>query len=233
MSHEPDTAEPAGDGVLAGEYALGLLSGEERRQVERRLASEPGFEALEEDWRMRLAGYASGVKPVEPDASTWAGIERSLFGEPERRTAWNSLAFWRGLTAAALGVAAGSLAFALFVAEPRPLPQPLVASLQATDAGPSYLARIDPATSRLVIRAVHADADATRVPELWLIPGDGVARSLGVIERDGASDVTIPDPMKQFIGSGAMLAISLEPPGGSTTGQPTGPVIAAGRVGEL
>ncbi len=231
MSQGPDIADPTGDDVLAGEYALGLLHGEERRRVEQRLRAEPAFAALEEEWRMRLSGFAGGVAPVEPDPSSWADLERSLFGEPQRTSVWSSVGLWRGLTAAALGVAAGSLAFALFVAEPSP--QPLVASLQATDAGPSYLARIDPATSRLVIRAVHADADATRVPELWLIPSDGVARSLGVIERDGASEITIPAPVQEFMGSGAMLAISLEPPGGSTTGQPTGPVIAAGRVGEL
>lgn len=35
------------------------------------------------------------------------------------------------------------------------------------------------------------------------------------------------------IARGAVLAISLEPPGGSPTGAPTGPVIAAGEVRTL
>ena len=30
--------------------------------------------------------------------------------------------------------------------------------------------------------------------------------------------------------AGAMLAVSLEPPGGSPTGQPTGPVVSTGKL---
>lgn len=232
MSQEPDSADPTDDDTLAGEYALGVLSGEERRAVEARLRTDARFAALEEQWRMRLAGLAATVKPVDPDLSTWAAIEQTLFPS-ERRGLWHSLAFWRFLTAAAAGVAAGSLAFALIVAQPEPPRQPLVASLQATDAGPSYVARIDPLDGRLFIRAVNAGGDATRVPELWLIPADGVARSLGVIERDGASQVVIPEQMRQFVSPDATLAISLEPPGGSPTGHATGPVIAIGRIGAL
>jgi anti-sigma-K factor RskA len=233
MSREPDTAEPTGDDILAGEYALGLLTGDERRLVESRLRTDRAFAALEEQWRMRLAGFAAEARPVDPDPSTWTAIERRVFPESERRRLWDSLAFWRGLAAAAAGVAAGSLAFALFVARPEPARQPLVASLQATDAGPSYVARIDPESGQLFIRAVNAGGDGTRVPELWVIPGDGVARSLGVIERDGASQVTIPAALRQFLSPEAALAISLEPPGGSPTGQATGPIIAVGRIGEL
>ncbi|MGE0210232.1 MAG: anti-sigma factor [Parvibaculaceae bacterium] len=238
MTHEPDSADPpAGDDVLAGEYALGLLSGEELEQVEARFRSDAIFAARVNQWHLRLAGLTGEIEPAGPPAGAWPEIQRKLFADmaseaSERPGFWSSLGLWRGLSAAFLGVAAGSFAFALFLAEPR-TPGPLVASLQATDAGPSYLARMDPATGRLLIRAVQADTDQNRVPELWLIPGDGVARSLGVIGREGPSEVVIPDNYRQFIGAGATLAISLEPPGGSPTGQATGPVIAVGKVGEL
>jgi len=33
------------------------------------------------------------------------------------------------------------------------------------------------------------------------------------------------------LGPTALLAVSVEPPGGSPTGQPTGPVIAKGAIG--
>jgi anti-sigma-K factor RskA len=35
------------------------------------------------------------------------------------------------------------------------------------------------------------------------------------------------------LGPDATLAVSLEPPGGSPTGQPTGPVIASGKLTNL
>ena len=235
MTHEPDSADPpAGDDVLAGEYALGLLSGEELDRTEARFRSDAVFAARVNRWHLRLAGLAAEVEPVEPPATAWAGLQQKLFPDAEltKPGPLGSLGFWRALSAAFLGVAAGSFAFALFLGEPRPS-STLVASLQATDAGPSYLARMDPASGRLVIQAVHADTDQNRVPELWLIPGDGVPRSLGVIGRDGSSEIAIPNDHRRFMGSGATLAISLEPPGGSPTGQPTGPVVATGRIGEL
>jgi anti-sigma-K factor RskA len=43
----------------------------------------------------------------------------------------------------------------------------------------------------------------------------------------------IPPDLAARLTPEAMLAISLEPPGGSPTGQPTGPVIASGRLTRL
>ncbi len=62
-----------------------------------------------------------------------------------------------------------------------------------------------------------------------MIGGDGVPRPLGML----ASDVTrlvLPPADRARITPGATLAISVEPPGGSPTGKPTGPVIATGAL---
>ncbi len=76
-------------------------------------------------------------------------------------------------------------------------------------------------------------ADATRVPELWLIPADGKPRPLGLLSADRPVTIAIPAELRaQAIGD-AVLAVSLEPPGGSPTGQPTGPVIASGKLTTL
>jgi anti-sigma-K factor RskA len=68
------------------------------------------------------------------------------------------------------------------------------------------------------------------VPELWLIPADGVPRSLGVIGLGGTQRVTLAPTLLELVADGAVLAVSLEPVGGSPTGAPTGPVIATGRL---
>jgi anti-sigma-K factor RskA len=43
----------------------------------------------------------------------------------------------------------------------------------------------------------------------------------------------VPESLLPKVNSEAILAVSLEPPGGSPTGQPTGPVIANGKLATL
>ena len=67
--------------------------------------------------------------------------------------------------------------------------------------------------------------------ELWLIPPGDKLHSLGLIDPNRA--VTISVPKNLHISRDAVLAVSLEPVGGSPTGQPTGPVIANGKLASL
>ena len=68
------------------------------------------------------------------------------------------------------------------------------------------------------------------MPELWLLPA-GAQRpvSLGAArpgrEPTGARSRRLP---ADALGGGALLEVSLEPPGGSPTGLPTGPVVSKG-----
>ena len=66
--------------------------------------------------------------------------------------------------------------------------------------------------------------------ELWLIPQGGRPHSLGLIQPGQPIRLTIPPELSGSVIKDATLAVSLEPPGGSPTGQPTGPVIAAGPL---
>ena len=75
--------------------------------------------------------------------------------------------------------------------------------------------------------------DATRVPELWLIPPDGKPRPVGLLRGDQTVILSLPTDLAVLAKKDAVLAVSLEPPGGSTTGLPTGPVIASGKLTSL
>ena len=46
----------------------------------------------------------------------------------------------------------------------------------------------------------------------------------------GAADVKLDARARASLASGTVLAVSVEPPGGSTTGAPTGDVVALGPV---
>ena len=67
------------------------------------------------------------------------------------------------------------------------------------------------------------DGAQGRSPELWWLGDEGPV-SLGVIPVQGERQVRIPARIADF--QGRSLAVSLEPAGGSPTGQPTGPVVA-------
>ena len=82
---------------------------------------------------------------------------------------------------------------------------------------------------RVAVRQL-ASAPPGRSHELWIIAGPGQApRSLGVINAaDAAKPHSMPEHVAQALPKGAILAVSLEPAGGSPTGAPTGPVLYSG-----
>ena len=232
MSDTPDR-ERDDDQTLAGELALGVLSGEQRRAAEARAAADAGFAALVADWHARFGDLAAETAPATPPARVWDAVERRLFeAAPQAGGLWNSLPFWRWLAAGTAALGAACVAALLLVAVPQGEP-PLVAALQGAGAGPVFLAHVDAVTGSLQIHVLEPERDPVRVPELWVIPGDGVPRSLGLINRSGETTIALPQPLRAFTAAGATLAVSLEPAGGSPTGKPTGPVVAAGRIAKI
>jgi anti-sigma-K factor RskA len=59
---------------------------------------------------------------------------------------------------------------------------------------------------------------------------DGQPRPLAILGTERDSTVVVDVPQELSDGRALVFAISLEPPGGSPTGQPTRPVL--GRVGD-
>ena len=228
------TTERNGDGdLMAGEYVLGVLSAERHAEAQSRIARDQAFAAQVAAWEDRLTPLTEDIAPVAVSSHVWRSIEAALFGSELRpRGLWDNLPFWRWLGAGTSAAAAAMLAAVLTVGQPQTGPS-LVAALQASDAGPSYVVKVDGSSGNLVIRPVAANVDTDRVPELWLIPADGVPRSLGLIREASETRIEIPQNLASLAGPDASLAISLEPQGGSPTGQPTGPVIAAGKLQKI
>jgi anti-sigma-K factor RskA len=232
-----DYGKPSLADALAAEYVAGTLRGPARRRFEALRPSHPALESAVQRWQARLMPLAGSVDPVAPPPAVWRGIEQRLWpvaaAQPAR--GWRSLALWRGLAAVA-GVAALSLAVLLgTVPEPG---APVVVVLQGTGAdaafGGGFVAGVSSDGQSLVARPIQPVAmTPDRVLELWSVPPDGGGnpRSLGLLKADG---VTVLDrrrlPPALLAGGTALLAVSVEPPGGSPTGVPTGPVVYAGKL---
>jgi anti-sigma-K factor RskA len=219
------------DDLLAAEYVLGVLSGTERAAAQRLFERDRNFAALVAEWEQKLAPWAAEIAEVAPPPAVWDRIAATLPAEKPQAGWLQSLAFWRGLSLATGALAAACLAALIYLGN-APQNAPLVASI---DGGGHrhFVATIDTARGSIAVQPAAFSADATREPELWLIPADGKPRPLGMLRADRAVVITIPrELMAQTIGN-AVLAVSLEPPGGSTTGLPTGPVIAQGKLTTL
>ena len=242
---DTDHTAPEDDGrTLAAEYVLGVLSAEERRAVETRMAEEAAFAREVAEWEERLGGMASYAMPATPPAHAWRRIDASLGAAPQfgvvPRTAsiWENLALWRAVSAGSSVLAVACVAALLYVGM-RPAPPvaprtPLLATLTGTKTKmPNFVATIgSDGRSLTIVPASLLTADK-RSMELWLIPQGGKPASLGLISPAQPIQLNLPPELLKQVGSGATLAVSLEPLGGSPTGQPTGEVIAHGNLSRL
>lgn len=231
--------------LLAAEYALGVLEGDARAEAAARVKNDRAFAAAVEAWSLRLTPLAEALPETAPPAGLKARIEADLFGAAPAQDSraqeggiWASLIFWRGAAAAFAATTIIAAVLALAVAGPSNEPDnAYYAALQADATAPSVLIRFDPDTNRLSIAGLLGAESAEPVqPELWVIPPGGAPRSLGLIaglDGDLLPGIEVGADTARAIASGATLAISLEPPGGSPTGAPTGPVVAAGAVRSL
>jgi len=227
-------ATPPEPGSLAAEYALGVLDAPRRRELEARIARDRAFAREVAEWQNRLAPLVAEIAPVDPPLYVWPRVRNAVFGV-ERRSRFDDVSFWRWLTAGAGAVAAAALVFA-FVATRTPAPTvvaPLVAAINLDDGKPAFVATIDLARGTMIVMPIAAVIPAEKVPELWLIPPGDTPHSLGVVDVAHPVSVTIPAALRNAITLQAAVAISIEPRGGSPTGQPTGPVIAKGGIASL
>jgi anti-sigma-K factor RskA len=231
-----DTIDPGGgDRITAAEYVLGVLGAEERRAVERRLAQEPALAAEVSFWEERLSGLADTIAPVEPPSDAWARIARAISAPaPRGGSIWQNLAFWRGFAIASSALAAASIAALAYIGLVPQARAPLMATLTGSAGQPNFVAAVTTSGNSIVVVPASLLTNDPRAIELWLIPaGETRPRSLGLIQPGQPIRLNIPPDLAGRVGSDATLAVSLEPPGGSPTGLPTGPVIATGKLTSL
>ena len=224
--------EPIESGDLAGEYVLGVLNAADRRVAADRATRDRAFAREIESWERRLGALVADIASVTPPVYVWTRIRAALGHGARVEPMLRRLGFWRWLSAGALAVAAASMV-ALFVGQraPAPLqPAPLVAIMALDNGAPAFVATIDRAHGTMVVTPVATWSDAAHVPELWLIPPGDKAHSLGVVGAAKPVTVTVQANLRDAIDAKSIVAISVEPAGGSPTGQPTGPIIAKGAI---
>lgn len=238
MTDDRSTSE-----ILAGEYALGLLTGDNLRSARERIASDAGFARDVARWTGRLASLHDEIQSVEPPRDVWERIAATLGLGPanDNESSYRrQLLAWKSFAGAMTAVAA-SLALFLVI-EPRTKPvsidsparqqaqAPMVAILGG-EGSLKVVASWNPAARQLVL-AVPGEirTDRSHSNELWVIPAGGKPKSLGTMPDAKQMHMQLGNALATLLQDGATIAISVEPLGGSPTGAPTGPVVASGAL---
>lgn len=204
-----------GADLLAAEYVLGVLPLADRLAVEARIRSDADFAARVQRWETHFEALNDEFQS-EPAPNLMPQIEARLFGRQHTQKRG-----WWGFIIGA-GVAAALAIIALAILPPAGSPGPELTASLAADAQDLAFAASYSDGVLTVERTSGSGAASGRDYELWLIVGDAAPVSLGLI-RDARSTHA-----REGLAAGAVLAVSDEPVGGSTTGAPTGAVLVTG-----
>ncbi|MRW84326.1 hypothetical protein GJ698_09530 [Pseudoduganella sp. FT26W] len=212
---------------LAAEYVLGTLKGGARRRFEGYLHNDAALRRLTAEWQDRLVPMAEFSAAEKPRKQVWLGIERRLHLRPERAGWLESLNFWRWLGVASTAMAA----LLVIVIGTRMLDQPqldYVATLTDEKAQTALVLTGDTQHKALTVRLVgNAPVASDKTLQLWAVPKQGHPRSLGLLADKGEVRLALGS---NAVGDDvALLAVSLEPKGGSPDPNgPTGPILYKG-----
>lgn len=232
MTRLPDDLE-----ALAGEYALGTLDAAERRRAESLAARDAAFAGAVELWRQRLLPLDETAPLLTPSPALWERIEdRIAAPSPARPTAetgsrlarlWDSLGFWRplGLSGALAGLV---LAVALALTMARgPMTPVYVAVLNTAEGRAAAVVNVYSNGTVTLVPLEDIAVPQGRIIEVWTLQTrEQGPVSIGRIDRARTLKLDLKNLGKPDVNH--LFELTLEPPGGSPTGKPTGPILMKG-----
>ena len=227
--------------VLAAEYVLGTLTAHEAASVTRAMVTDPLLAEMVAAWEQRLAPLTDLALPEAPPPDLWSRIEGRIAPSPVTASRARANASWRmrllgGWAFGATVVAAMLGAFILVRGQPGLTPAPVMTVLLSDRTQGAWTASVE-RDGAIRLAAVPGLDGTTPLPpedramQLWALPaGATVPTSLGLLPRSQRR-ITVQVPTITPA-PGMLIEITSEPPGGSPTGRPTGPVLFIGRLSQ-
>ncbi|XCY76982.1 anti-sigma factor [Pseudomonas sp. CBR-F] len=217
---------------LASEYVLGTLPIEQRTEVEQRLATDADLRAAVDAWEQRLLPLTGQAAPATPSVYLWRRIERSLGHSATRDSPvswWNRLALWRGLAGA--GIAASLVLATLLLTRTAVInPTAYVVVLVAPqNQAPGWVIQASNTQEIQLIPLGIMEVPADKTLQFWTKGEDWQGPvSLGLVKP--GQTLSVPLDKLPPLAPNQLFELTLENPGGSKTGKPTGPIQAIGRA---
>lgn len=218
---------------IAAEYVLGTLDADERRAVSARRNVDPALDAEITGWEQRLSPMLSEVSPASPRAELFKDVVSRIDSDQILPKAAilslkRQVSVWKTATVGAAAIAASICAFIVgtgnLTTQMAPLKgQSFVGVFQDNDKLPRFVMSINLEKRELTIRPVDAALPEGKTYQLWIKQDELGPRpkSLGLLaskEQPTRKELAqfTPALLKQ-----ATFGISIEPEGGSVTGQPS------------
>lgn len=221
---------------LAAEYVLGTLRGGARRRFRDWLKNDPHLQQIVREWEQHLMPMMEFSRKQKPETHVWKNIEQQLKLRvaQSKNTLFDfldSLNFWRGIS---LVASSALILLTMFILKPTDTtitPDLYVATLSDELSRPIAVISSDVIHHQILVRFIEKPTLATdKSLELWSISKEGKIRSLGLVSDMVEKDVlriTLPKDVNS--GTPQLLAISLEPKGGSGNPEkPSGPILFKG-----
>lgn len=215
--------------ILSAEYVLGILKGAARRRFKQLSINRPLVSESLHWWEMHLSMLNETLPEINPSKNVWKRINNQLFDKTPYQTTW--LSFTKIISTAIIA----SLATFLVMQSPK---QAQVEEYQAVATLTNssiksgwHLGLVTAKDGSAKIKAyslyeLTQKQDASY--ELWLLPEkSGKPISLGLLPQQGNQEYMMRSNLIQKL-KNSQLAVSVEPIGGSPTGQPTGDVVYQG-----
>jgi len=217
---------------LAAQYVLGTLRGPARRRFERVCEQNSSAMLALRRWEDRLIELTEAIAPVRPSPAVWRKIEQRIREERQASRSRRSTNYLMLAMAASVLLAIG---IASWLLPPRSTQVPstqLVATIADEQQAPLWRVEATPEREKLhIVTTAAVPLDQDHAYELWALPESGAPPvSLGVVPQRGETVLTLTDAQRRALASAVNVAISREPPGGSPTGAPTGPVLFVAPV---
>lgn len=221
--------------MLAAEYVLGTLVGSARDRFSRLMLTSNRAREATWKWEQHLNNLASSIESIPPDEHVWQRINERIDGNvvsfSERASTRSkdkvepAKPKSRLLQAWSLAATVACIALAAIVWQSKtPLPIDTFESSQLAvfkneSKAPLWL--VDVQDQNLIVKASSSlEARTDKDYELWMIlKGQDAPISLGLLPKDGVKTLVKNNQFKAA--DIALLAVSLEPLGGSPTGSPT------------
>ncbi|HEX7391231.1 MAG TPA: anti-sigma factor, partial [Acidiphilium sp.] len=196
---------------------------------------DPTLAAEVAAWEERLLPLALAIPETEPPASLWRDIERrispAVAQDAPRRTVsvwrerfWNNVAVWRGI-----GAVAVAAVIALAILRPHPAPPPHMVAVLAGKSGPMFTVAMRGNGAMSISPVADIAPPAGKVWQLWAVASGGKPVAVGFVEP-GHTVLPANDMPSDMRRPKILLAVTVEPPGGSPTGQPDSPIVFSGPL---
>ncbi|MBV4475243.1 anti-sigma factor [Pseudomonas botevensis] len=214
--------------ALAADYAIGLMPPTACRRFEQLLLEDSELRAELAQWQDSLMSLTETLAEQPVPDRVWRGVTARIDPHTPQLTLRQPFWNWLRVTIAACSLVAAVTLGVIYNRDD----VHYGATLRSADAQ-SWMS-IEAHENYLKIKLLAlAKVEKERSLEMWVIPQDGKPVSLGVIPPGGDGEIKLGSAQKALIGESITLAVSLEPEGGSPTGQPTGPVLYQGVLTAL